>query len=223
MDGDNKLFVFDRKEVILIFVFVVVIAATAFTLGVRTGKSISLKKSGYTESDIDQVTLKSDKEEDVDEILEGENTKISPEQLEEMALKKVDSNLDAAKQVVTQPVEVTSEDIADSTPQPVKNPETVKTTNETMSVTKAGSKDQYSGKYTIQVGSFDNLADAKEFAETFLLRGYDVIIRQKELGARGTYFRVSLGVFDTFAEADKFINKEQSLFSDQDKIIKKFE
>lgn len=221
MDGENKLFVFDRKEIILIFVFVIVIAATAFTLGVRTGKSISLKKSGYTNEDIEKVTLKSSTEEDVEEIMGTEETKLSPEKLEKMALEKVDENLDEAKQVVTQPSEAVTDLLNKEPDTPVmKAPDK---TEDIMSVTKAGSNDQYTGKYTIQVGSFDNLADAKEFAETFLLRGYDVIVRQKELGARGTYFRVSLGVFNTFSEAERFINKEKTLFSAQDKIIKKFE
>ena len=59
MEENNKLFVFEKKEVILIFLFIILIAVISFTLGVRTGKQLSLKHDGYTESDVKNINLKS--------------------------------------------------------------------------------------------------------------------------------------------------------------------
>jgi hypothetical protein len=70
IEDKSKLFVFDKKEVILIFVFVMVITVTAFTLGVRIGKGLSLKSAGYTNEDISKsVELKSVEEESAEKML----------------------------------------------------------------------------------------------------------------------------------------------------------
>ena len=69
-EDNNKLFVFDKKEVVLIFVFVLVITITSFTLGVRIGKGLSLKADGFTKDDISKsVELKSVEEEQADSVI----------------------------------------------------------------------------------------------------------------------------------------------------------
>ncbi len=70
MEDNNKLFVFDKKEVALIFVFVIVVAVTAFTIGVRIGKELSLKEDGYTKEDVQNINLKSVDEEYVESVTE---------------------------------------------------------------------------------------------------------------------------------------------------------
>ena len=69
MEDNSKLFVFEKKEVVLIFVFIVVIAVTAFTLGVRIGKRLSLKEDGYTKTDVQSIDLKSVDEEYVEAVI----------------------------------------------------------------------------------------------------------------------------------------------------------
>ena len=59
MEEQNKLFVFEKKEVVLIFLFIILIAIISFTLGVRIGKKLSLKADEYTQTDVKTIDLKS--------------------------------------------------------------------------------------------------------------------------------------------------------------------
>ncbi len=79
--------------------------------------------------------------------------------------------------------------------------------------------DSLVGKFTIQLGSFQTYQEAKSFSENFVARNYRPIINQVDLGDRGTWFRVGLGIFDTEASARKYRNREASLFDGQDTYI----
>jgi hypothetical protein len=48
MDSKTKLYVFAKKEVGLIFIFMILIAITSFVLGVKIGKNYSLEMAGVT-------------------------------------------------------------------------------------------------------------------------------------------------------------------------------
>ena len=68
-EKNNKLYVFDKKEIVLIFFFVFFAAVTSFSLGVRIGKSFSFKISGLAKTDKDYVELKSAVEEQVETLM----------------------------------------------------------------------------------------------------------------------------------------------------------
>ena len=42
MNDKSKLIVFDRKEVVLVFVFILFVAVTSFTLGIKMGKMFNM-------------------------------------------------------------------------------------------------------------------------------------------------------------------------------------
>jgi len=75
------------------------------------------------------------------------------------------------------------------------------------------------GKFSIQLGSFNNMQDAKQFAEGFTARGYEAIIYETQLADKGTWFRVTIGLFESSAEAKAYIKKEASLFQDQEHVV----
>ena len=75
------------------------------------------------------------------------------------------------------------------------------------------------GKYTIQLGSYPSVEEAKSFAEGFTVRGYGPNINETTIEGKGTWYRVSLGLFGTVEEAKTYIKNEQSLFSGQDYVI----
>ncbi len=74
MDEKTKLYVFAKKEVALIFVFMILIAITSFVFGVKIGKTYSYQVSGLSPEDKQKVDLLSEKEEEVNKILEEKNT-----------------------------------------------------------------------------------------------------------------------------------------------------
>ncbi|MEK6624062.1 MAG: SPOR domain-containing protein [Bdellovibrionota bacterium] len=85
MDDKVKLYVFARKEIALIFVFMVLTALTSFYFGVKVGKAFILRQSGITPEDQSRVQLLSGQEETVQKMVqempaanqEGQSEKVS--------------------------------------------------------------------------------------------------------------------------------------------------
>ena len=233
MEDNSKLFVFEKKEVVLIFVFIVVIAITAFTLGVRIGKQLSLKEDGYTSEEVKEakeINLKSVEEEYVDSMTESapsnfEGALKETEGADETAL-EVEARLReemaklAAGEVDTAGEEPDSKEttsgvaISEEAPAAVNEDQTIESYDELY----APSKD-VKGKFTIQLYANQSKAAAEDFADPFIVKGYDVIINEAEIPGKGTWFRVSIGAFDTHEEAKKYLEKERALFQDEDYLI----
>ncbi len=97
---------------------------------------------------------------------------------------------------------------------------------ESVDVPKEVKDDKYTGKYTIQLGSYRTVKEAEQFAEGFRIRGYNPIISQGEVSkgqSTGVWYRVSLEVFNTASEAKDYIIKEKSLFQGENYVIRQFE
>lgn len=193
----NKVIVFEKKEIIIIFLLVVVLIVTSFTLGVRLGRKLSLQDSGIKAEDVKAVELKSGAEEDA-EAIATQDAALSDEE----KLKKL---MDESKSRLSDELQKFSQDESNTTM--ATSPQT------------AAEKSPMAGKFTIQLGSYNNLEEAKQFAEGFTVRGYSPIINEVKIAGKGNWYRVSLGLFDSVDEAKKYIQQEQSLFSGQDHII----
>lgn len=207
MEDQNKLFVFERKEVILIFVFIVLIAVIAFTLGVRTGKSLSLKADGYTKEDQAMIELKSVTEEKVDEILPEKKLGEDESPLQQNSI----------DQRIKEEMKKLAEE-GENNPAPVEIEEPVE--NNTEEITEAPeATNPYSGKYTVQLSAHKTQESAQEFADAFIIKGYDMIINEANIPGKGKWYRVSIGLFDTRQEALSYISDKKDLFQDREYTI----
>lgn len=196
MEENNKVIVFEKKEIVLVLIFVVVLIITSFTLGIRLGKKLGLADAGVTETDQKTVTLKSGLEEDVEKTVE-EDSKLTDEE-------KLRKLMDEQQNLLKDNLEKVSSD------------EPVMSTNQSV---EPKSSNAMTGKFTIQLGSYPTLDEAKQFAEGFSVRGYSPIINESQIAGKGTWYRVSLGLFNSVDEAKAYIKGEQSLFSGQDYVI----
>jgi len=211
MDSKTKLYVFAKKEVALIFIFMILIAITSFVLGVKIGKNYSLELAGVSPDDQKKVVeLLSKKEEALEDIKKNaEAHTVESSDIEHKLQEKISAEFGTDPKAGHEHSE---------TPAPAA---------ENMSTEKGapheGGKtvDALSGKFTIQLGSHRTLKEAEDFAEGFKARGYDTIINQIEIKGKGTWYRVSLGAFLNMEEAKTYINKEKSLFIGQDYTIVK--
>jgi cell division protein FtsN len=240
MNENAKLYVFERKEVFLIFLFVFVTAVTSFVFGVKVGKNFSFQQAGLTQVESDKVELLSGQEENVEAVVQEKSkepvdaSKLNQESHDrlkaiidkEFSDKLAAKNTDAAK--VAEPVIKNAE----ATVAPAKiigdeNVESidVKTAVENSSVASApkSNVDKYTGKWTIQLGAHRSLEEAEKFSDGFRVRGYSPIINEVNVSGKGAWFRVSLGVFETLAEAKEYVLKERSLFEGQDYVFGRFE
>jgi cell division protein FtsN len=189
MEENNKVIIFEKKEIVLVLIFVVVLIITSFTLGIRLGKKLALNESGIGPEDVKTVELKSTVEEDAEATL-SEDAKLTDEE----KLKKL---MDESKARLSDELGKFSDEKKMETP----------------------AASPMAGKFTIQLGSYNTMDEAKQFAEGFTVRGYNPIINEVKIEGKGNWYRVSIGLFNTVDEAKAYIKEEQSLFSGQDHII----
>ena len=226
MDEKTKLYVFEKKEVALIFIFMILIAITSFMFGVRVGKNYSYQASGFSQEDRQNVDLLSGQEEMVNKVVEektqGEVKELPPEELKQKMHESLKAKIEDELNKETQPKVDTPKET-----QPVNDTKPLDNTDLIDDSSKApapeASKDQYAGKFTIQLSSHRSKQEAEEFANGFTIRGYDPIINEVQIPGRGTWYRVSLGVFETAGQAKTYIDKERELFQGQDYVIGRFD
>lgn len=250
MDEKTKLYVFAKKEVALIFIFMILIAITSFVFGVKVGKNYSYQLSGLAPEDKQKIDLMSEKEEEVNKNLEekkGEGIEVTHSAVSEHS----QSSTPTEHGVVAPSEKEEEKDVLTDThkrleaelkkldeekrgaiskdnnkeleiPFTVKSPENKSTLSTPIKEKSPVKKDQYTGKFTIQLGSHKTVAEAEKFADGFRIRGYDPIINEVELRGQ-TWYRVSLGVFASVSEAKEYIIKEKSLFQGQDYVIGRFD
>ena len=195
MEENNKVIIFEKKEIILISLLVVVLIVTSFTIGVKMGKRISLDAAGVTTEDKKTVELKSTVEEDAEKTLSTDAQLTDEEKLRKL--------MDESKTKLSDELEKFST-------------EEKTTANQS---TEAPAANPMAGKYTIQLGSYNTVEEAKQFAEGFTVRGYNPIINEVKIEGKGTWYRVSLGAFETVESAKRYIREEKSLFAGQDHVI----
>lgn len=239
MEDNNKLFVFEKKEVMLIFVFIVLIAVISFTLGVRTGKQLSLKQDDYTSDDVQGINLKSVEEENVEEIVKQKGTTDFEKSLEDegssVKEESNDSSTEARPADVLEsrlkeemeklarekiPAETTAVDSATDSEKDAATESMSESMVPKEASTPAVAPD-YTGKFTIQLFSHQSQESAQDFADAFIIKGYDVIINEVIIPGKGKWYRVGIGAFKTVNEAEDYLQKEKDLFQSQQYIIQK--
>lgn len=221
MDEKTNLYVFEKKEVFLLFLFMILIALTSFMLGVKMGKNYSYQKAGLLPEDQQKIELLSGQEEEVNKTLK-EKVQITDDKLRETMHESLKQKI----QDEMNNTETNNEAVVAPKPEPAVTPTAVATpTMEDLAnkIAKQPTSDKFTGKYTIQLSSHRSKAEAMEFSNGFTVRGYDPIINEVELSGKGTWYRVSLGVFDSVSEAKDYVLKEKELFQGQDYVIGRFD
>lgn len=199
MEENNKVVIFEKKEIALILIFVMVLIITTFTLGIQLGKKLAFKDAGVKDEDVKAVELKSTVEEDAEKTL-SQDTQLTDDE----KLKKL---MDESKTRLSDELQKFSSE------------EKPATANQSTAPVEASAPNSMAGKYTIQLGSYNTIEEAKQFAEGFTVRGYSPIINEVKIEGKGTWYRVSLGLFNSVEETKAYIKKEQSLFQGQDHVI----
>lgn len=222
MDDKTKLYVFAKKEVFLIFVFMILISLTSFLLGVKIGVNNSFEKSGYSIEDKVNVEILSPDEEKVNELTEPTSMKNEDETYKALKEKTDLSLKNKMESEFSSENKAFNEEAAKVAPDNSKDIPLVEK-SETIVTAPVAPKDEFSGKHTIQVGAFPSLNEAESFAKGFKARGYTPIINEADIPNRGTWYRVSLGVFDNISDAKEYVMEHKSLFESSEYHFKQFE
>lgn len=203
MNEDQKIVIFAKKEVSLIFICMVLISILSFLMGVKIGKHYSIEKAGFTKEDIQEVHLREKLEKEIERSPSSEDL-VAPAPV---------SELESSAKKLTEEFK----SLAEETDQ-VK-----KTTSSYAPKIEEATKSEFSGKFTVQLGSYRSYGDAEKFADGFRIRGYEPIIQEIEVKEKGMIYRVSVGVFSSQNEANEYILAEKSLFQGQEYLIVKFD
>ena len=199
MDNKVNLYVFAKKEVVLIFIFMFLVAATSFIFGIKVGKEHVYRESGIINQDKRKV-----------EMLSAEKA----DGVEENIRKKMEEDVNAVHVQLEEEIKKQMVEMKETEPPP-SPAELLNGRPDVPSISSPSVK-----KYTIQLGSYRSQKDAEAFARGFIVRGYEAMIREVDIPSKGTWFRVSLGTFDTAKEAEEYIKQEESLFQGEDYIIR---
>lgn len=198
MEENNRVIVFEKKEIILILIFVLVLLVTSFTLGIRFGKKLGADINPEVKETVvtPEVSLESPEEEAAEKALAESQATSDEEKLLKLT--------EQSKEELSKELAKFSEDKMETTP--ASDP-SLKTSSTMI------------GKFTIQLGSYNTADEARQFAEGFTVRGYSPILNEVSIPDKGVWYRVSLGIFKTVEEAKAYIKTEQSLFQGQDYVI----
>ena len=215
MNEKPRLFVFAPMEIILIFMFMVFIALTAFVFGVKIGKITSFEDLGISKEEVAQVELMSVPEEVAHSDRDPPKAKASEGMMPKPKQDLIDTTYKQLKEEfdrLDQHEAMARKKALPAAPSPREG----KGDDDT-------DQNRFKGKYTIQLGSYRSLEDAEKFADGFRVRGYGPIINEVRIKNRGTWYRVGLGVFNSVQEAKDYITHEETLFQGQDFVIGQFD
>lgn len=214
MSEKGKLFVFDRIEVLIILVLMVLVAITSFTFGVKIGQKFTYEKQGFSDTERQLIELKSAAEEEAEEIIQDDN----PQDFKKTMEENLENKFEAIEKGDIKPGSVKKE-MPGEMESTKANPVEAERDNLINDLNNKGVQ----GKWSIQLGSYQNNPDAQRFADGFRARGYNPIINEVLIEGRGVWYRVALGVFDSVSEAREYIAQEASLFQGQDYTIVKLQ
>jgi cell division protein FtsN len=225
MDDKTKLYVFTLKEVLLLLLLVFFFSVMSFILGTRLGLEHSYTKAGLEQGNKDVVQILSSEEERLarnNELLKDQGVSgeaaaasIDQEKLQELNTTSLNS---ALEKTVGAPETQTAMGAEDNHSATVANKQASVEQKENLS-----GGNQLQGKFTVQLGSYRTVEEAKQFAEGFTVRGYSPILSKVAIENKGVWYRVSLGAFEDVTAAKNYIIKESSLFDAQDYVIVKFD
>ncbi len=209
MEKKQRLFIYDRKEVLILFSLAVALVLFSFTLGVHLAKSLGGQKVAEGSKDPGQ--------------LQGVPDEVpSRQELAERSETAVEEAKDAARQALK--TEVLRTNIKTDHPKPLDLPgekggskKAVSKPSEAHSdhaapapaapkqaaTTESHSDSHRAGRYTLQVGSYPSENEANDRKLAVQGTGLDVTVQPVDLGKKGKWYRVYLGAFSSAEEADK--------------------
>lgn len=239
MSEKSNFYVFERKEIFLVILFVILVSVTSFLFGLKMGSSYSFDKGGNSSSELEAISTETSKvdfasteEESVDKMMGESQTNQAPvknedinKRVEESLKQKLVDEFSTENNKKFQGTQTETANTVNSTDTQGQEASVVESTAASEEVVQdtAPKKDNLSGKYTIQLGSYQTLKEATDFAEGFKVLGYTPIVNEVQISGRGNWFRVSLGIFGNLNDAKNYLVKNKTLFTDRDYVIIQFD
>jgi DedD protein len=216
MEQKQRLFIYDRREVVTLVALGLMVAAFAFTLGVHLGKRVvSHATTGEMTADSQIPTLQDsipnkqelkEQSKDAQDVADQELTRTLKKEVDETGVK-----LKAPRQVElpTKPKSKLGGATTLETSEDKTNLKSLQKLGQALSPEQPEAKTEEktlsepSGKYTLQVGSYPTEAEAKERVDSLREHGLNPFLRQAEVKGLGLRYRLFVGGFASREEAEK--------------------
>lgn len=229
MEKKHRVFIYDRKEMGILTLLAILVAAFAFTLGVHLGKRVGFKGNAHV-SDVDSVATAPDKIPDRQEI--QEQTKGAQQAVDESLnqalhdeVARTGIKLDSSHQVelpkntkneANKPHhgDANSGDSSHSGHSEAAHPKSDSHAKSSHSLrledVAAAQRSAPEGTFTLQIGSHPGLEGAKHQVDAIEGLGFKPFLRIADVKGKGRWYRIYLGGYETRDEAEKAGNRYRS-------------
>ncbi len=191
----------NNSKIISLFITFAVLFIVVFSLGVIIGKGLGGSDTQTIERSYDE-DVSSEKFSEPE--LVGEGSIVQDSNLTEIESKELPKESDSESKEETEPLEVSIEK------SPLENQGSTPAKS-------AMPKIDSSGRYTVQIGAFQDPSQANRLVNSMKSKGYPVFIKQMESPDNKRWYRVRVGTFSTRDDAlsygDKIKEKESRIKS----------
>jgi cell division septation protein DedD len=207
MEQKQRFFIYDRKELWVLLLLGVMVSVFAFTLGVHLGKRIGPGTAPAPVQEAAPVATTDDQIPNRQELAEqGKNAKeTADESLSQAVHEEVGRTgikLEQPRQVDL-PEETRSAGAGKAPAAKPKRAKPVELPHEALMEIAAARRPAPDGKFTLQIGSFPALDEARDQSEAIEALGLKPFLRPAEVRGKGLYYRVFLGGYPNRDAAEK--------------------
>lgn len=219
MEQKQRLYIYDRKEMVILIFLGVLVASFAFTLGVHLGKRVPTPTATEhaaepkpIESAQDSVPNRQELQDHQADAAGSVDETLSQTLHDEVT--RTGIKLDTPRQVDLPKKLKPAAPEKHATPEkhaPAKSEthapahEAAKPAGHEVALTAvaASRREAPSGKFTLQVGSYNSVSEAKDQVDAMEALGLKPLLRAADIKNRGRWYRVYLGGYPSAADAEK--------------------
>jgi cell division septation protein DedD len=204
MDQKQRLFIYDRREVITLIMLGLMVAAFAFTLGIHLGKRVKAKGAAEVAMDPAQVPTLQDSVPNKGELTE--QAKGAQAAADDELSQTLKSEVDKSKIKLNTPRQVQLPENTKSKNAGATTLQSVQKAEQDLEAARATPEKRSAAdlaKYTLQVGSYPSENEAQEQVDSLRAHGLKPFLRSAQVKGLGTRFRLFVGGFGSREDAEK--------------------
>lgn len=191
----QRLFIFDHKELAVLLPLIFMVSLFTFTLGIHLGKRVGTKSHSLPNENVEKAQTLADQNPTRHQLLEqGKGEQVA---LEETLNQELHD-------------EVTRSGIKLNIPRQVNLPEETKVSLNHSTTSEETQSHHPSHPYTLQIGSYPTLAEAKKHLQSIAHSELQPFWREAELKGKGKWYRLYLGKFQSRNDAEQAGQKYRS-------------
>ncbi len=213
MEHKQTFFIYNRREMAVLILLGVLVTIFAFTLGVHFGKRAAIEsrpketaEAVVADTQNDQLPNRQELTEQGKAVAQAVDESLNETLHDEVIKTGVKLNTPVPVDLPEKTRAVgngATTAAANTLPPTVKTGKPAPTPNEAEQTIPAALRPSPGGKYTLQVGSYPSVEEAKQQAETLDAQGHKSFLRSAVVKGKGKWYRVFIGGYQSREGADQ--------------------